>query len=373
MSLPNNKIIKDLTLFCLKKNIKIYAVGGYVRDSLLGLESKDIDLLLGGDIEKVAVYIKSKHQARIEYFKPFLTYRCFFSGNIRIDLAQFRSETYLTAAALPKVKRAETIKEDLKRRDFSINALAMNLLPEGEAEIIDLFGGKKDITKGSVKILHNKSFIDDPTRIFRAAKFCVRFNWQPDTLTLKLIKQAVKKDLPALLSRERIKNELLRILEDKNPEKVFSLLEDWDMLKYIHREFKVFKNIKVFSEPEKRLALIAGKMKTSGLGFLKDLELNRDLFRRLSEIVLINSRKEAPKKSIDEFEKSVLKILNPKIDEAALMPLMLNGFDLKKMNIGQNSKFSEILSKAARAQWKGVFKNKREALLWLKKYCRENT
>ena len=102
------------------------------------------------------------------------------------------------------------------------------------------------------------------------------------------------------------------------------------------------------------------------------LELNRDLFRRLKEIVLINSLKEAPKKSIDEFEKSILRTLNPRISDTALSPLMLNGFDLKKMIIGQNSRYSEILSKAARAQWKGVFKNKREALLWLKKYCPKN-
>lgn len=371
MSPPNNKIIKDITLFCLENNIKIYAVGGYVRDSLLGLESKDIDLLLGKDIEKVSAYIKRKYEAKVEYFKLFLTYRCFLK-NMRIDLAQFRSETYAGPAALPKVKKAVSIKEDLKRRDFSINALAMNIRPDGEGEITDLFDGRKDIKNGRIKILHNKSFIDDPTRVFRAAKFCVRFNWQPDALTLKLIKQAVKKDLPALLSRERIKNELFRILQEKNSEKVFALLKEWDMLKYIHREFRVFKNIKGFLEPEKKLAFIAGRMKTSGLGFLKALELNRDLFRRLKEIVLINNLKESPKKSIDEFEKSVLKALNPRITEQALSPLMLNGFDLKKMNISQNSKFSEILSKAARAQWKGDIKNKGEASLWLKKYCRKN-
>ncbi|MBU2530079.1 MAG: hypothetical protein KKD35_03470 [Elusimicrobia bacterium] len=368
----NSAFLKDIGLFCLNNNIKIYVVGGYVRDALLGIESKDIDLLLGGNTEKVASYLKHKYKAKIEYFKPFLTYRCFFNG-IRIDLAHFRSEEYCAKATLPKVKKSVSINEDLKRRDFSINALAMSILTDGANEIIDLFDGQEDIKNGKVKVLHSKSFIDDPTRIFRAAKFCVRFNWQPEALTLKLIKEAVKKDLPVLLSRERIKNELFRILEEKNSEKVFALLEDWDMLKYIHREFKVFKNIKVFSAPEKKLGLIAGKMKTSGLGFIKDLELNRDLFSRLKEIVLINGLKESPKKSIDEFEKSVLRALNPRIDELALSPLMLNGFDLKKMNLTQNSKYSEILSKAARAQWKGLFKNKGEALLWLKKYCRENT
>ncbi|MCK5358546.1 MAG: CCA tRNA nucleotidyltransferase [Elusimicrobiales bacterium] len=371
--LNNNKIIEEIALFCLKNNIKIYAVGGYVRDALLGIESKDIDLLFGSDIEKVAAHIKRKYKAKIEYFKPFLTYRCFFNNNTRIDLARFRSEKYSGSAVLPAVIKAGSIKEDLKRRDFSINALGMNVRPDGANEIIDLFGGRKDIKDGRVKILHNKSFIDDPTRIFRAAKFCARFNWRPDALTLNLIKRAVKKDLPALLSRERIKNELFRILEEKNPEAVFVLLEDWDMLKYIHREFRVFKNIKVLSDPEKKLALMACKMKTSGLGFLKGLELNRDSFRRLKEVVLINNLKEAPKKSIDEFEKSILKILNPRLSESALAPLMLNGFDLKKMSIEQKSKYSEILSAAARAQWKGVFKNQREALLWLKKYCRENT
>lgn len=372
MSLPNNKIIKEIVLFCLKNNIKIYAVGGYVRDSLLGIESRDIDLLLGADIEKVVSYIKLKYKGKVEYFKPFLTYRCFFE-NMRVDLARFRSELYTEPAALPKVKKAKTIKEDLKRRDFSVNALVMNLSPEACWETIDLFGGLEDIKLGKIKVLHEKSFIDDPTRIFRAAKFCARFDWKPGASTLKLIKQAVKKDLPALLSRERVKNELFRILQEKNPEKVFALLDEWAMLKYIHREFKVFKNIKVFSEPEKRLALIAGRMKGSGLGFIKDLELNRDLFRRLKEIVSINTLKEAPQKSIDEFEKSVLKTLNPRISEAALRPLMLNGFDLKRMNINPHSKFGEILSLAARTQWKGVFKNKKEALIWLKKYCRKNT
>lgn len=372
MKINNKDILKDIGLFCFKNNIKVYAVGGCVRDWFLGFESKDIDLLLGGDMEKLAAYIKREYKAQIEYFKPFLTYRCFFNARIRIDLAHFRSEKYPVSAVLPKIKKAESIKEDLKRRDFSINSLAIKILPESSDEIIDFFGGIKDIKKGRIKILHKKSFVDDPTRIFRAAKFCARFKWSPDALTLRLIKRAVKKDLPALLSRERIKNELLRILEEKKPETVFALLEDWNMLKYIHRELKVFKNISVLPEPEKKLALMACKMKTSGLGFLKSLELKRELFLRLKDIVLINNLKESPKNSIGEFEKSVLKALSPGIKAQALKPLMLNGFDLKKTGFGQSSKYREILSKAARAQWKGVFKNRTEALSWLKRYCQKN-
>ncbi|MCG2711212.1 MAG: hypothetical protein L6420_03495 [Elusimicrobia bacterium] len=391
----NQGILKDIGLFCLENNIKIYAVGGCVRDWFLGFESKDIDLLLGHDIEKVAVYIRRKYKAKIEYFKSFLTYRCFLGNQVRIDLAHFRSEKYTAIAALPEVKKSYFIKEDLKRRDFSVNSLAMDITPshgcltKGDLktmamatrgavrqdclwEIIDLFGGIKDIKTGKVKILHKRSFIDDPTRIFRAAKFCARFKWRPDALTLKLIKRAVKKDLPYLLSRERVKNELLRILEEKKPEAVFKLLADWSMLKYIHREFKVFNNICVFAAPEKKLALIACKMKTSGLGFLKSLELKRDLFLKLKEIILINSLKESPRNSIGEFEKSVLTTLNPRLTKYSLKPLMINGFDLKKAGLSQNSKYREILSKAARAQWKGVFKNRKEALVWLKKHCLKN-
>ncbi len=373
ISPPNRKIIQALTLFCSKNNIKIYAVGGSVRDSLLGLESKDIDLLFGSGIEKAVSYLKREHKAKVEYFKPFLTYRCFFSGHIRIDLAHFRSEKYAAPAALPEVKKADTMKEDLKRRDFSVNALVMNLSKEACWKTIDLFQGLEDIKRGRIRVLHKNSFVDDPTRIFRAARFCARFSWRPEALTLKLIKQAVKKDLPGKLSGERIKNELFAILKEKNPEKVFALLKDWGMLKYFHREFKVFKNIKVFSEPEKRLGFIAGKMKGGGLDFLKSLELNRDLFRRLKEIVLINKLQASPKKAIDEFEKSILRAFNPHISETALNPLMLNGFDLKKMGVSPHSKFSGILTAAGKAQWRGVFKNKKEALLWLKKYCRKNT
>ncbi|MEW6042414.1 MAG: hypothetical protein AB1633_12925, partial [Elusimicrobiota bacterium] len=221
--------------------------------------------------------------------------------------------------------------------------------------------------RGIIRILHVKSFIDDPTRIFRAARYCARFGWKPEPATEKLIHECSCKNIPALLSRERIKNELLRILQEKEPENVFRFLKNWKMLKFIHPDFKYNKLVSFELLPMERLGIIACRMRNNGLNFLKNLELERKDFFYLKNIYEIHFNKTSPRKKLSFRALKLLKILNPGVSGSALKPLFINGFDLMRLGIHNTKNYSGILNKISEAQWQGKFNSKKQAIAWIKR------
>jgi tRNA nucleotidyltransferase (CCA-adding enzyme) len=137
----------------------------------------------------------------------FATCTLTLKNKLKVDFATARRETYEHPAALPKIEPS-SLKDDLARRDFTINAMAMSLNKKDFGRLIDFFGGKKDLVKGIIRAMHDESFIDDPTRIFRAVRFEERFGFAIDKHTLKLIESAIKKGMLAKLSKYRIEKEL---------------------------------------------------------------------------------------------------------------------------------------------------------------------
>ncbi len=195
---------------------QLYLVGGAVRDLLLERCTLDIDLTIEGDALKIAPEFALINKADATVHPRFGTATLRWH-NRRADLATARAETYARPGALPTVK-AGTIGDDLARRDFTINAMAMALNPRRFGELIDPHGGQRDTGKKLIRVLHEKSFMDDATRIWRAVRYEQRLDFTIEPVTLGLIKRDI--NYLATISGDRIRHELEMVLKERAPGKI---------------------------------------------------------------------------------------------------------------------------------------------------------
>ena len=202
----------------LAERVPTYLVGGVVRDLLLGTEGADLDIAIEGDADALA----DVPGYRPERDEQFLTGKL-EAGGREIDVAQTRAETYTRPGALPEVRPAP-IGEDLARRDFTVNAMAYPLADD--AELLDPHGGLDDLRAGRLRVLHERSFIDDPTRALRAARYAARFGFELESGTASLLAET---DLPTV-SEDRIQNELRRIAAEDDPAPALRLLAEWGVM-----------------------------------------------------------------------------------------------------------------------------------------------
>ncbi len=209
-----------------------YVVGGFVRDLFLYRHNEDIDIVVEGAGIDFAKTFARRAGARINAYAKFGTAVIVFPDGFKIDIASARMEYYKFPAALPTVEMS-SIKLDLFRRDFTINTLAVFLNPGKFGKLIDFFGGQRDIKEKTIRILHNLSFVEDPTRVFRAIKFEQRFGFSIGKLTSGLIENAVRMDFFKRLSGRRVFSELCQILKEDNPLPALSRLNDYELLKVI--------------------------------------------------------------------------------------------------------------------------------------------
>lgn len=218
----------------------LYAVGGFVRDLLLGVPDLDLDLVVEGDAIEVAYKLAEDlgRHVRVRSHRRFGTAKLILEGTCGttlprfLDLATARVEFYESnRPTLPRVE-GSSIKEDLKRRDFTINTLAICLDQGRYGELLDYFGGVKDLQDGLIRVLHNFSFVEDPTRILRAVRLEQRLGFAIEAQTAGLIAQ----DLDRLehVTGERIRNELSLIFREEKPEQSWRRLAELGVLKTIH-------------------------------------------------------------------------------------------------------------------------------------------
>jgi len=205
---------------------RAYLVGGMVRDLLLGYPNFDLDLVIEGDAIRLARRIAETSQMKLVIHPRFGTAKL-SCGDFSLDMATARGETYAKPGALPTVTPG-ILNDDLFRRDFSINAMAISLAPGSYGELLDLYGGKSDLEQGLVRVLHSKSFRDDATRILRAVRYeqRLRFRLEPETAWL------LKRDIPMLrtISADRLRHELELILREKYPEHAVNRLGELGVL-----------------------------------------------------------------------------------------------------------------------------------------------
>lgn len=210
--------------------LSVYAVGGFVRDLLLHINNNDIDLVVEGSGGVYAKALSAVLGGTCRLHEEFGTAQICLPDGLKLDVVTARTETYTRPAALPDVK-GSTLKQDLFRRDFSINAMALRLEPDHFGELIDFFGARTDLEKGVVRILHNLSFIDDPTRIFRAIKFEQRYGFHMDSNTLHLLQSAVNMGLIKMVSFERLGSEIWQILKEPYPRNSLMRMNELQVLR----------------------------------------------------------------------------------------------------------------------------------------------
>ncbi len=211
------RLIEAIGAIATHQGWSLYLVGGAVRDMLLEQETFDLDLVVDSDAISLAQLLANSTGGKLVVHTRFRT------ANVRwnewsIDLTTARSETYDRPGALPRVKSG-SLSDDLFRRDFTINAMAIQLNPGRYGDLIDLYGGQEDLKRGLIRILHKQSFTDDATRIWRALRYEQRFGFSLEMETLELL----TRDIAMLdtISGDRSRHELMLVLKEAYPEKFF--------------------------------------------------------------------------------------------------------------------------------------------------------
>lgn len=232
-------VIKKIGKVADKLKINAYLVGGFVRDIFLNLKTKDIDIVIEGDSILFSQELKKLYKYNIHIYPDFKT-ATLIIDDLRIDIASSRREYYKEPASLPRVELGTNIRDDLLRRDFTINTMAISINKKTFGNLIDLLNGYKDLKEKKIRVLHNLSFIDDPTRIFRAVRYATKLKFKIEKETKHLIKNTIKTGLFTDARNTRIKEELFLILKDRNIALgCLKLLKNLGALKLIHRKLQL--------------------------------------------------------------------------------------------------------------------------------------
>tara|TARA_B100000029_G_scaffold514194_1_gene616080 strand:- start:7549 stop:8796 length:1248 start_codon:yes stop_codon:yes gene_type:complete len=232
-------LCKQLGQVASERNETLYLIGGVVRDALLGVESEDIDIVLDGDIESFCRDPKVKSLAAVISKSQFKTVKLQI-GDTTMDIANARTEFYETPGSLPTISRA-TLLEDINRRDFTINSLAMSLSPDNFGLLIDKLGGAKDLENKILRGLYETTFQDDSTRIIRAAIYKARFEFSIDQITLSWIQRDA--NFIKSISDSRLNQEITRVLAEPYPERILEQLANWGITELLPTPFPYTENI----------------------------------------------------------------------------------------------------------------------------------
>jgi len=218
------RILRQVGAVSEELKCSIFAAGGVVRDLLLGYDNIDVDIVVEGDGIALASIVAERMDAKITAHHKFGTAELIFPDGFKLDVATARVEYYEYPAALPQVE-SSSLRQDLYRRDFTINAMSVSLNQADFGELVDYFGGREDLHYGLVRVLYNLSFVEDPTRILRAVRFEQRYKIQIEPQTLKLLKDAVKQKVLQQVSNDRLWDELYHIMLEPEAGKMFARLD----------------------------------------------------------------------------------------------------------------------------------------------------
>lgn len=358
--------------FFVKSNFHAYLVGGYVRDTTLGIKPIDIDIVVEGNAIKAAKALNLKLKGKLCIYKEFGTASIITKAE-RIDLASARVEKYPSPAKLPHVYPS-TIIEDLNRRDFTTNAMAMSISKEDFGEIFDPFNGLEDIKKGLIRVLHKNSFNDDPTRIFRALRYKNRFGFKIEKKTKILIKEAIDKKMIKQLTGQRILNEIRLIFTEKKYQETIKDLSDLIIFKIKKKDLELLPLL-----GPNRIYLYLSKLDTNEFP-LKTEE--RKIMQDLNKAGSIISRLEKTSKNsiiydilypISDQVINIIPLIRPELKKKIniysrlkkIKPF-IKGNDLKNLKIKQGRKFKILLKKMLDLQLDKKINSRKDALQYLK-------
>lgn len=433
-------VINKIAKLAEDKRCKAYLVGGFVRDLLLGVKNTDIDVTVQGDALSFARYASDETGASLVEHKKFGTAALIIpatpkskrvypalpigrglaerKGGVKIDVAAARKEFYKHPAALPSVE-SSSIKDDLDRRDFTINAMAISIDRKDFGELIDFFDGVQDLERRRIRVLHEKSFIDDPTRIFRAVRFEQRYNFRIDEFTARLIRNAVQAEMFNKVSGPRLRTEIELLLKEKEPLKAIKRMKSLDELRFISPKIRFGAPQEGYSRNVKKLTSVYGKyfsttrpldlwlvyfmimidrinlseaLKVCGRFVMRRDDKLRIISEKKSEkkvIALLSSKKEIPPSRIYR----ILKPLSPEtllfimakrgdrllksrvkdfLAEYNGVYLSLKGDDLKRLGAQPGPCFTKILKKTLYAKIDGLISTRQEELAFASKELRRH-
>ena len=388
-----------------QRGLPLYIVGGSVRDLLLGRRLNDFDLTVEGDAIGLARALASKHGDTVTGHNKFGTAKWFLPANLKtdhrtLDLISARSETYKHPAALPTV-RLGNITDDLRRRDFTINALAIRLDGSHFGELRDDLHGREDLQKGLIRVLHPRSFIDDPTRMYRAVRYEGRYGFKMTQDTLALISEA--RAFIDDLSPQRIRHELDLILEERNAVSMLKRLDELDLLTPIHAAIANFSQSNLgtlkLDDPalqnrNSRWILWLMHLTDQEIEFLNErLHFTADLLKSLHSAAVLNANLTAviglkPSQIVELLESyshKALEVLSSAVQDQVIKNILTKylsewwyvkpkttGHDLKKLGIPPGPKYTEILRRLRAAWLDGEIKTEEEEKKMLNEMLKES-
>ena len=384
----------------------VFVVGGFVRDLLIKRPNLDVDIVVEGDGIAFAQALAAAESASVKRHQQFGTAVVSLPGDLKVDVATARTEVYENPGALPSVEPS-SIKDDLQRRDFTINAMAIELNDDKFGELVDFFGGRLDTKTGSVRILHDLSFEDDPTRIFRAIRFERTYGFIIEPHTYDLMGKAVAGGFLEKITRERVRNEILLMLGEDNPVRAICRMTHFHLLEYVHPGIRVSDDmVWLFGRIKEVLAWWSSIRRTADTVLLNLLILLDQLDAAEAEDVserLVLTRKyaealaaskmllpEIPERvragkgkpsevygTLKRFPLEVLLFAMAKLHKASgtisnylwrlrkIKPLV-NGNDLRKLNYPEGPLYTQILETTFAAQLDGLVGNKGQAIQFVK-------
>ena len=396
-------------------NMSFYLIGGFVRDLILGVKNLDLDMVVEGDGIKFAEALSARLNVGLVRHKRFGTATVIVDKHLKVDIATARREYYPEPAHLPEVT-CGILKDDLFRRDFTINAMAVSINRKDFGRFIDCFGGKKDLVNKKIRVLHDLSFIDDPTRILRAIRFEQRYNFKIEPKTLKLLRQADKSKMLQRVQPQRLRDELILILKEENPLKQLTRIEKLIGFDFISRGLSLSKNTCVFmksianqidwfrkSYPKRRqldswliyfIGLIGAQntdviksvcrkfafrkgeekrilaYKKIGHDFIKELSRNTikpskifSLLEPLSYEVIILIRAKSKDKALQRHIDNFFRVYNG-------ARLYISGEDLREIGLAPGPHYQKILQRTLNAKLDGLVETKNEELGLIRRIVR---
>lgn len=359
------KVLAPLAEEARRRAIPLYAVGGPVRDWLLSRPNFDLDLTVAGDPDPIANAAARLLGGTVESFGRFGTRRVVSKGKFRVDVATTRAESYPEAACLPVVDAVRVpIEQDLFRRDFTINALAVRL-DDGSRALTDPYGGTRDLKDRVLRVLHPASFRDDPTRVFRAARFLARLKYRPAAGMVEEAADALASGYANKLSSHRLLHELVCLLREQDPRPAFALLESWGYLDLFLPDLPCALALPAGVEPRlAALALALGPQK--GREFVDAFPHPHHLRTLLHEALALSFSDKSPRTAPDPVVAAAARRFLRKLPPAALKPCFLTGADLIALGLKPGPSFHALLDEAARLQRRGALKTRAAALAWLR-------
>ena len=230
LSTAQLRLLRRISAVAAEQRVDLYLVGGTVRDVLLGCRPADLDVAVVGTTDRFHETVAAELGGEVTSRSQFGTSRV-RSGEIDLDLVAARSESYAHPGALPDV-RPGTIDDDLARRDFSVNAMAVSLAEDTWADLLDQHGGLRDLRGGVIRVLHPGSFVDDATRVFRAVRYAVRLGFEIEPETRRLL----RRDLGHVdgIGGDRVRHEFQRVLAETRWPDVLDLAQALGVLGAVH-------------------------------------------------------------------------------------------------------------------------------------------